>query len=62
MDSFNSDISMVIHLPKHYFLLSSIKAVPAGVSKSTKKLLQSKIPDLSKYEDISDFMLKWVFN
>lgn len=39
---------------RHY----SIKAVPAGVSRSTKKLLQSKIPDLSKYEDISDFMLK----
>uniref|UniRef100_A0A914GV08 Brix domain-containing protein n=1 Tax=Globodera rostochiensis TaxID=31243 RepID=A0A914GV08_GLORO len=36
----------------------SIKSVPAGVSRSAKKLLQSKVPDLSKYEDISDFMLK----
>ncbi|CAD5210254.1 unnamed protein product [Bursaphelenchus xylophilus] len=37
---------------RHY----SIKAVPAGVSKSTKKLVQSKIPDLSKYKDISEFL------
>ena len=36
----------------------SIKAVPAGVSRSVKKLLQNKIPDLSKYEDICDFVLK----
>ncbi|KAL3085034.1 hypothetical protein niasHS_010103 [Heterodera schachtii] len=36
----------------------SIKSVPAGVSRSTKKLMQSKVPDLSKYKDISDFMLK----
>lgn len=27
------------------------------MSKSTKKLMQSKIPDLSKYEDISDFLI-----
>ncbi|CAD5206946.1 unnamed protein product [Bursaphelenchus okinawaensis] len=38
---------------RHY----SIKAVPAGVSKSTKKLVQSKIPDLSKYKDISEFLM-----
>jgi len=38
---------------RHY----SIKHVPCDVSKSTKKLLQSKVPDLSKYEDISDFLL-----
>lgn len=38
------------------YSFSSIKAVPAGVSKSTKKLVQSKIPDLSKYKDISEFL------
>lgn len=37
---------------RHY----SIKAVPAGVSKSAKKLVQSKIPDLSRYKDISEFL------
>ncbi|CAK5010064.1 unnamed protein product [Meloidogyne enterolobii] len=39
---------------RHY----SIKTVPAGVCRSAKKLLQNKVPDLSKYKDISDFMLK----
>ncbi|KAH7727712.1 brix domain-containing protein [Aphelenchoides avenae] len=38
---------------RHY----AIKSVPSGISKSAKKLVQSKIPDLSKYEDISQFML-----
>uniref|UniRef100_A0A915MMK1 Brix domain-containing protein n=1 Tax=Meloidogyne javanica TaxID=6303 RepID=A0A915MMK1_MELJA len=37
---------------RHY----SIKTVPAGVCRSAKKLLQNKVPDLSKYKDISDFM------
>ncbi|VDO48710.1 unnamed protein product [Brugia timori] len=36
---------------RHY----AIKAVPAGLSKPTKKLIQSKIPDLSKYKDIEDY-------
>ncbi|GMT31131.1 hypothetical protein PFISCL1PPCAC_22428, partial [Pristionchus fissidentatus] len=36
---------------RHY----SIKTVPTGMSKSTKKLLQSKLPDLSRYKDISEF-------
>uniref|UniRef100_A0A0R3S062 Brix domain-containing protein n=1 Tax=Elaeophora elaphi TaxID=1147741 RepID=A0A0R3S062_9BILA len=38
---------------RHY----AIKAVPAGISKSTKKLIQSKIPDLSKYRNIEDYFL-----
>ncbi|VDK73364.1 unnamed protein product [Litomosoides sigmodontis] len=38
---------------RHY----AIKAVPAGLSKSTKKLIQSKIPDLSKYKNIEDYFL-----
>ncbi|KAF8368160.1 lpd-6, partial [Pristionchus pacificus] len=36
---------------RHY----SIKTVPTGMSKSTKKLLQSKLPDLSRYKDISEY-------
>ncbi|KAF7634551.1 Brix domain-containing protein [Meloidogyne graminicola] len=39
---------------RHY----SIKTVPAGVCRSAKKLLKNKVPDLSKYKDISDFMLR----
>ncbi|KAK0428459.1 hypothetical protein QR680_010820 [Steinernema hermaphroditum] len=38
---------------RHY----SIKSVPAGVNKTTKKLLQSKIPNLANYKDISDYFL-----
>ncbi|VDK41789.1 unnamed protein product, partial [Anisakis simplex] len=38
---------------RHY----AIKAVPTGLSKAAKKLVQGKIPDLSKYKDISDFFL-----
>uniref|UniRef100_A0A914DKM5 Brix domain-containing protein n=1 Tax=Acrobeloides nanus TaxID=290746 RepID=A0A914DKM5_9BILA len=38
---------------RHY----AIKTVPAGLSKSAKKIVQSRIPDLSKYEDISDYFL-----
>ncbi|GMT00919.1 hypothetical protein PENTCL1PPCAC_23093, partial [Pristionchus entomophagus] len=36
---------------RHY----SIKTVPTGMSNSTKKLLQSKLPDLSRYKDIADY-------
>ncbi|OZC12642.1 brix domain protein [Onchocerca flexuosa] len=38
---------------RHY----AIKAIPAGLSKSTKKLIQSKVPDLSKYKNIEDYFL-----
>ncbi|KAL3998435.1 Brix domain family protein [Acanthocheilonema viteae] len=38
---------------RHY----AIKAVPAGLSKSTKKLIQGKVPDLSKYKNIEDYFL-----
>ncbi|KAK7590161.1 hypothetical protein V9T40_001774 [Parthenolecanium corni] len=39
---------------RHY----AIKAVPVGLSRSVKKIVQSKIPNLSKYEDISEFLTK----
>uniref|UniRef100_A0AC34QI89 Brix domain-containing protein n=1 Tax=Panagrolaimus sp. JU765 TaxID=591449 RepID=A0AC34QI89_9BILA len=38
---------------RHY----SIKTVPSGMTKSTKKIVQGKVPDLSKYEDISEYFL-----
>uniref|UniRef100_A0A0K0E1M8 Brix domain-containing protein n=1 Tax=Strongyloides stercoralis TaxID=6248 RepID=A0A0K0E1M8_STRER len=38
---------------RHY----AIKAVPNDISKSTKKILKDKVPDLSKYKDISEFFL-----
>ncbi|CAF5113693.1 unnamed protein product, partial [Rotaria sp. Silwood1] len=30
--------------------------VPSGISRAAKKLLQGKVPDLSRFNDISDFM------
>uniref|UniRef100_A0A914QW12 Brix domain-containing protein n=1 Tax=Panagrolaimus davidi TaxID=227884 RepID=A0A914QW12_9BILA len=38
---------------RHY----SIKTVPAGLTKSAKKIVQGKVPDLSKYEDVSEYFL-----
>jgi ribosome biogenesis protein SSF1/2 len=34
-----------------------IKATPVGFSRSVKQLLKSRVPDLSKAQDISDFLL-----
>jgi len=39
---------------RHY----AIKAVPVGLSKGVKKLVQSKVPNLGRFEDISDFITK----
>lgn len=39
---------------RHY----SIKAVPVGVSKAVKRLVSSKVPDLSNLNDISEFISK----
>ncbi|XP_043519041.1 protein Peter pan [Frieseomelitta varia] len=50
--NYNS-ISKTIDL-RHY----AIKVVPVDVSKGVKKLIQAKIPNLSKCEDFSDFLTK----
>ncbi|XP_059846890.1 suppressor of SWI4 1 homolog [Hypanus sabinus] len=39
---------------RHY----SIKVVPVGMSRGIKKLLQEKFPNMSKFEDISDLLVK----
>ncbi|KAB0790723.1 hypothetical protein PPYR_15767 [Photinus pyralis] len=39
---------------RHYI----IKIVPVGVSKGVKKVIQGKIPDLSKCDDISEFFTR----
>uniref|UniRef100_A0A915PHU6 Brix domain-containing protein n=1 Tax=Setaria digitata TaxID=48799 RepID=A0A915PHU6_9BILA len=51
MSGFNSNCGRQLQL------VHAIKAVPAGLSKSTKKLIQNKIPDLSRYKDIEDYFL-----
>ncbi|XP_072176977.1 suppressor of SWI4 1 homolog [Diadema setosum] len=49
--NYNAETKMIEF--RHY----SIKAVPMGMSRSTKKLLQSKVPNLGRYQDVSDFFL-----
>ncbi|XP_026825779.1 protein Peter pan [Ooceraea biroi] len=39
---------------RHY----AIKVVPVGLSRGVKKLVQARIPNLSKCQDISDFLTK----
>ncbi|ELU03440.1 hypothetical protein CAPTEDRAFT_211498 [Capitella teleta] len=39
---------------RHY----NVRAVPLGVSRGIKKIIKNKIPDMSKYKDFSEFLLK----
>ncbi len=39
---------------RHY----DIAVKPVGISRSVKAVLTSKLPDLSQFQDISDFVLK----
>lgn len=50
--SYNPDTKLVDF--RHY----SIKVIPVGVSKGVKKFIQGKVPNLSKCNDISDFLTK----
>ena len=52
--SYNSETKTIDF--RHY----AIKAVPVGISRGVKKIVQSKIPNLAKYEDISEFLTKYV--
>lgn len=37
---------------RHY----TIKMVPVGVSKGVKKIVQGKVPNMSKFDDVTDFL------
>lgn len=39
---------------RHY----AIKVVPVGLSRGIKKIVQAKVPNLSKCQDISEFLTK----
>ena len=39
---------------RHYV----IRSRPMGISKAVKKLGRSKIPDLSRFKDVSEFITK----
>uniref|UniRef100_A0A915C0R9 Brix domain-containing protein n=3 Tax=Parascaris univalens TaxID=6257 RepID=A0A915C0R9_PARUN len=49
----NYDAETDVFELRHY----AIKTVPAGLSRATKKIVQGKVPDLSRYKDISDYFL-----
>ena len=38
--------------------LSHIKVTPAGMSRPIKKLIKTQVPDLHKYKDIADFVMR----
>lgn len=40
------------------FTQCNIQVTPVGISKPIKKLLKAKVPDMSKYSDISDYVTK----
>ncbi|XP_064416735.1 suppressor of SWI4 1 homolog [Latimeria chalumnae] len=50
--NYNPDTQLIDF--RHY----SIKVVPVGMSKGMKKLLQEKFPNMSKFEDISELLMK----
>lgn len=37
---------------------STIKVVPTGVSRSIKKIVQSKVPDLGNFDDVSEYIMR----
>lgn len=37
---------------------SSLKVVPVGASRGVKKLMQERVPDMNKFEDISELLMK----
>lgn len=37
---------------------SSLKVVPVGMSRGVKKLMQERFPNMSKFEDISELLIK----
>lgn len=50
--SYNPQTSLVEM--RHY----SIQVVPVGLTRGVKKLVMGKIPNLSKCEDIADFIMQ----
>lgn len=45
-------------LPQRYLRHYELSVKPAGVSKSVKSLLKPEVPDLSKFKDVSEFVLR----
>ena len=50
--NFNADTERIEF--RHY----DVSAQPVGVSRSVRRVLDAKIPDLSQLNDIADFLMK----
>nr|XP_006817726.1 PREDICTED: suppressor of SWI4 1 homolog [Saccoglossus kowalevskii] len=50
--NFNPETNLIDF--RHY----SIKVVPIGMSRGIKKLIQTRIPNMSRYSDVSEYLLK----
>lgn len=53
---FNYDSEKNVIEFRHYL----VSAQPVGVSRSVKKIIQARIPDLSNVNDIADFVQRYV--
>lgn len=51
-------VAVYSHCPLVRCLCSSIKVVPVGMSKGVKKLMQERFPNMNKFDDISELLLK----
>lgn len=38
-----------------------IRVTPVGLSRGVKKLVQSKVPSLARYQDVSEYLLRYFF-
>ena len=59
IDRISSLVNNLYSLFSYIFdYFSNIKIAPSGISRAAKKLLTGKVPDLSRFNDISDFMYR----
>ena len=38
---------------------SNIRAVPVGASRGVKKIVKAKVPNLGRFDDVSEFLTKY---
>ena len=50
------DLMYLFALDVPYFFYSNIDAAPVGLSRSVKKIMKHKVPDLGSLTDISEFV------
>ena len=51
---------MSLSVAQQHVVCSAVRVVPRGVSRGVKKLSRTHLPDLGRYSDISEYLLRWV--